>query len=218
VLELSSSPTTERVAELEWPQEVCDSLEVWSDSDQLVNDILDGDDAEFAKVCLDDGVVSERDSLTVDLAVTSLVDELTNGLEVWLSVGNVWLDEGQHLGCSLGELDKDTVVNLQETQQLHDLSWLWWDLVDTLDSDDEGDLWLSRDVEVTISLCDTLESDLFTLGLSVFLNVLLCPLENDFSLLLGCLLSLDKSSLSVSGSLVSSLPLLEDRLWNWHRV
>lgn len=187
VLELSCSPTTERVAELEWPQEVGDCLEVWSDGDQLVDDILDGDDTEFSEVCLDDGVVGKSDSLTVDLSVTSLVDELSDRLEVRLSVGNVWLDEGQHLRGSLGELDEDSVVDLQESEQLHDLSWLWWDLVDTLDTDNKGNLWLSRDVEVTVSLGNSLESDLLTLGLSILLHILLCSLEDHFPLLFRCL-------------------------------
>jgi len=113
VLEFSSSESTEWVGQLEWPQEVGSLLEVWSSGEDLVDQILDGDDSVFSEVFLNEGVVGERDSLSMDLSVTSLVDEFSNGLQVWLSVGNVWLNQLKHLGGSLGELDEDSVVDLE---------------------------------------------------------------------------------------------------------
>jgi hypothetical protein len=78
----ASSESGGRVAEVEGVQEVVDLLEVRSDGDDLVNDVLDRDDAVFSKVLLNDGVVVQGDSLLVDLAVTSLVDKFTHGLQV----------------------------------------------------------------------------------------------------------------------------------------
>ena len=76
-------PSTVGVVELEGPQEVGGLLEVGSLSVDLVDQILDADQAELAKSVLDDGVVGEAGALVVDLAVSALVDELANGLEGW---------------------------------------------------------------------------------------------------------------------------------------
>jgi len=177
-------PSAERRAELEWPEEVCGLLERWSDGENFVDQILNGNDTELAKVGLDDGIVGQRNSLAIDLSITSLVEKFSNRLEVGLSICDIWLDQSQHLRSCLGELDEDTVVDLQQTKELHDLSWLGGNLVYTLDSNDECKFGLSWYVEVTILLGSTLQTDLFTLGLSVFLNIFLCSLEDDFSLLL----------------------------------
>lgn len=89
------------------------------------------DDAELAELLLDDGVVGDGESLAVDLGVSSLVDELPDGLEVDLAVGDVWLDESEHLLGGLGHSDEDTVVDLQESEELEDLLGLGGDLGDT---------------------------------------------------------------------------------------
>jgi hypothetical protein len=58
-----------------------------------MDQVLHTDHAVFAKVFLDDLVVGERETLLVNLAVSSLVDELANRLLVWVSVGNEGLDD-----------------------------------------------------------------------------------------------------------------------------
>lgn len=45
------------------------------------------DDTLLAELLLDDGVVSDGDSLTVDLGVSSLVDQLLDGLQVGFTMG-----------------------------------------------------------------------------------------------------------------------------------
>lgn len=129
--EFSGSKATSGVGKLEWPQEVGSLLEVGSDGEDLVNQILHTDNAVLAQVGLDDRVVGESNALLVDLSVSTLVDELTNRLQVGVSVGNPWLDNLQHLEGGLGHADKDTVVDLEESEELEDLSGLWCDLVDT---------------------------------------------------------------------------------------
>lgn len=74
------------------------------------------------------------------------VDELTDGLLVRVAVGDVGLDDLQHLNGSLGQLDEDTVVDLEETEELESLALLGINLVDTLDANDESQLGLGRDV------------------------------------------------------------------------
>jgi len=96
------------VAELEWPEEVAGLLEVGAASEDLVDQVLHADDAVLAEVLLDDGIVGEGDALRVavagglDLAVSTLVDELTDALEVGVSEGDVWLDDLEHLHGGLG--------------------------------------------------------------------------------------------------------------------
>lgn len=118
VVELARVETTVGVGELEGPEEVGSLLEVGADGVDLVDEILNADDTVLAEVLFDDLVVGEGEALAVDLAVTALVDELTDGLEVGVTVGNVGVDDGEHLGGSLVQADKDTVVDLEETQQL----------------------------------------------------------------------------------------------------
>lgn len=168
----------------------------------LVNEVLDRDDAELAKGLLDDLVGREGNALLVDLAVPTLVDELADGLEVGLTVGDVGLNAEEHLGGRLGDLDEDTVVDLEETEELQDLAGLGGNVVDTtggrasvridereeesrdapLDPHDEVDLGLGGDVEVTVGLGLTTEADLLTLLLVVLVDVLLGTLEDDGAL------------------------------------
>ena len=106
-------------------------LEVGSDGEDLVDQILHADDAVLAEVGLNDGVVGKSNTLLLNLSISSLVDELTNRLQVGVSIGDPWLDNLEHLESGLGHANKDTIVDLEETEELKDLSGLWCDLVDT---------------------------------------------------------------------------------------
>lgn len=213
VLELSSdTPAAGGVGELEGPQEVGGLLESRANGVDLVDEILHADDAELAESLLDDGVVGKRDSLLVDLTVSSLVAKLSDGGEVGVTEGNVGLDDSEELGSGLGDSHEDTVVDLVKSQKLENLSGLGGHLGDTLDSDNENKLGLGGDVEGTVELGLSSESDLLSLGLSVLLHVLLSSGEHDLLLLgVGSLL-LDGSSLLGSSDLVSVLSLLEEGL------
>jgi hypothetical protein len=171
VEELPLVEATGWVGQLEWPEEVASLLEVGSDGEDLVDQVLHADDAELAQVVLDQLVVGERNALLVDLAISTLVHELAHGLQVGVAVGNVWIDDCEHLLCGLGETDEDTIVDLEETEKLEDLAGLGSDLVDTLDSEDEDELILVCDVEGTVLLAQASESDLLTLGITVLLDV-----------------------------------------------
>jgi len=155
VTELASAETTSWVAELEWPEEVGSLLEVGADGEDLVDQILHTNDAVLAEIGLDDGIVGESNALLVDLSISTLVDELTDRLQVWVTIGDPWLNNLQHLESSLGHADKDTIVDLEKTEELEDFAGLWCDLVDTLDTDNEDQLILSWNVEGTLLLGHT---------------------------------------------------------------
>lgn len=184
VLELAGAEATGGVAELEGPQEVGCLLEVGADGEDLVDEILKTDNAVLAERLLDDGIVGKGDTLLVDLSVSTLVDELLDGLQVGVTVGDPGLDNLEHLSGGLGDLDEDTVVDLEETEELEDLAGLGGNLVDTLDADDEDQARLSRDVDGVIGLGSTGKADLLALSVTVLLDVLLSTLEDDTTLLL----------------------------------
>jgi hypothetical protein len=147
-----------------------------------VDEVLHADNAVLAELLLDDRVVSDGDALAVDLGVTALVDELADGLEVGLAVGDVGLNKAEHLLGGLGHADEDTVVDLEEAEKLEDLLGLGGNLGDTLEADDEVDLGLGGDVEVAGLAGLALEADLLLLLGNVLLDVLVGTLEDDLAL------------------------------------
>ena len=77
------SETTPGVAELERPEEIISCLEVRSNCEDFVDDVLNADESVFSQSSLDDGVVCKSCSLViVYFTVASLVDELSNCLEI----------------------------------------------------------------------------------------------------------------------------------------
>lgn len=211
--ELSGSETTVRVRQLEWPQEVVDLLEVRTNSVDLVDQVLNGDDTVLAQSSLDDSVVRQSNSLRVNLTETSLVDQLSDGSQVRVTVGDVWLSQLEQLRGSLGDLDEDTGVDLGQSQQLQNLSWLRSDLVDTLDSDNEDKLWLSLNVVRVVSLSLSLGVNDSTLSISVLLVVSSSSVSDGLSLLLVGSFSDGLVSSTLLDNLGVGLSLLDLGLW-----
>jgi hypothetical protein len=78
--------STQWGAQLEGPQEVVGFLEVGAHGVNLVYQVLNADDAELSKCLLNDGVVGQSGAGLVQLAVTTLVDQLTDTLQVGVPV------------------------------------------------------------------------------------------------------------------------------------
>jgi hypothetical protein len=184
VLELAGAETAGGVGQLEGPEEVVSLLEVGANGVDLVDQILHADNAELAEVLLDDLVVGEGSALLVDLSVTTLVQKLADGLQVGVSVGNVGVDDSQHLLGGLGETNESTRVDLEQTQKLEDLAGLGSNLVDTLDTDNEDKLGLTLNEEAALLASNAVEADLLALSGAVLLDVRLGTLEDNTTLLL----------------------------------
>jgi len=86
-----TSVTSSWAGEFESPEEVVGSLEVWSNSEDFVDQIFGGLDTNVSNVFVNDGVIRKGNSLTVDLAVSALVDQFTDSLQVWITPGDEWL-------------------------------------------------------------------------------------------------------------------------------
>ncbi len=78
--------------ESEWEEEVVNLLELGSKAVDLIDDVLDAFDSMLSESLLDDLVLDQGDSLSVELSVSSLVDESLDGVLGWESVGDIWLD------------------------------------------------------------------------------------------------------------------------------
>lgn len=185
VLELAGPETASGVRQLEGPQELAGCLEVGAGSRDLVHEVLNRDNAVLAELLLNDGVVGDGDALPVNLGETALVDQFTDGLQVGLTPGHVGSNKLEHLLSGVGHLDEDTIVDLQETEQLHDLARLGRDVANTTDTNNKGHAGLSRHKEVALRLRQAAQTNLLALGSLVLLYVLLSALEDDLALLLA---------------------------------
>ena len=113
-----------------------------------MHEILDGKDVVLAERLLNDRVVGEGDALLVDLAVPALVDKLPDRLQVGLAackyedkskmseiddapVSNIRLNQTEHLLGRLRDLNENTVVDLEKTEELKNFAGLRRDVVDT---------------------------------------------------------------------------------------
>merc|ERR1719229_380830 len=115
------SPSPSWVVQLEGPQEVGSVLEVWSNSENLVDQILNTDNAHLAQLILNDIVGGDWSSVSIDLDKSTFVDEITNSLQVGGPVGNVRLADPEHVGGGLVHLDEHSVVDLPQSEQLENL-------------------------------------------------------------------------------------------------
>lgn len=176
-----SAEATSGAGELEGPHELVDLLEVGANSVQLVDNILNAKNVDGAECVLDDRVVCQRETLSADLSEAALVDELLNGLKVRVTIGNVRLNQVQHLKHRLGDLNKDGAVDLTQTEELQDLLNLRANLVDTADADNEGELGLGLDEEGVVVFRGTAELNKGLLLSAVLLDVLLSTLEDNLA-------------------------------------
>ena len=201
VQNLALVEATGRVAQLERPQEVGGLLEVGADGVNFMDQIFHANDAELSERLLDDGVIGESNTLLLDLAVTTLVQQFSHGLEVGRSPGDVRLHQLEHLQRAVVQPYKDTSVDLDQAEQLQNLARLGRDLVDTLDTaytgcqsirnafekqhiPDHKGQGLGRNVELAGSFGFTAHADFVTLRGTVLLDVLLGALEDDLAAVL----------------------------------
>ena len=83
-----------------------------------MDEILNAGNTGFTEFVSDDRVVSEWDSASVNLAVSSLVDKVGDGGSGWETISDEWLDHSDHVPSGLIELDENTVVELSQSEEL----------------------------------------------------------------------------------------------------
>lgn len=147
-----------RGGELERPEEVGTLLEVRADGVNLVDQIFNANDTLVAEHLLDHGVIRERNALLVHLTVATLVDELSNALQVRVTEHDVRLNLAKLVESRLVRLHEDAVVDLTEAKELENLLRLRVDVVQTTEAHDKDELVLRFDVEATLGTRFTLEA------------------------------------------------------------
>ena len=108
--------TTSGGVELEGPEEVVGFLEGRSNGDEFVDEIFNAVDSLSAESLLNDCIVSEGDSLSVDLSETSLEDEFLDGLSSGISEGDEGENLLEHVKGGLVDSEESSVVELSESE------------------------------------------------------------------------------------------------------
>jgi len=169
--------STVRGRELEGPQEVVGSLEVGTAGNNLVDEIFNASDTFALELFVEESIIgssSEGKSLLVGrLDMTSLVDELGDGLSGRITISDEGLDDTDHVPGGLVELHEHGVVELSQSKELEDLLGLWGKLVDTSDPDQKSNLGLSLNVELVGGLGISLLLNKSSISSSVFLEIFL---------------------------------------------
>lgn len=187
MLEFAGSESTGGIGQLERPQKVVCLLEIGSDGEDLVDQVLHTDNAIFTQVILDELIVGERNPLFVDLTIPTLVNKLTNRLQVRIAVGDERIDDSEHFLCGLCEAHKDAIIELEKSKELHNFSGFGGDLVDTrsrqwsrplgvasnspFDANHKGKLRLLIDIEAALLLAQSSKSDFLSLGIAILLHI-----------------------------------------------
>lgn len=180
------------------PEELVDILELGSNCEDLVNDIFHADDSVLFELLLDDQVTGEGNALPIELGESALVDKLSDGLEVGISVGNVWFDQTEHLDDRSVQADKGGIMDTTESEKLENLLCLGIDSVDTTDTGNNGKLGLRFQIEVSFFSCSAAGFDFSLIQIAVFLYILLGALKDDLSLLGSFLLKIKEKGEKVN--------------------
>lgn len=141
-----------------------------ADSEDLMDDILNAVQAELTQASGDNIVGRKGNTLATDLAVSSLVDELSGRFKVGVSVGNVGFDQSEHVDGGSVNLDEDAIVDLSQSEQTKDLDNLGGNSDGTADTDNEHNLALRGDEEGVVGLGLTARVDGSLLELQVSNN------------------------------------------------
>merc|ERR1719351_256041 len=205
-------PSSSWSVQLEWPQKVGGVFEIWTNSHDLVDQILNTDDSHLAELALNNVIGGDWGTVSVNLDKSTLVDQVTYRLEVGTSVGDVGLGNPEHVLGGLVHLDEHSVVDLPQSEELQNLPDLGADLVDTTDSHDEHQLVFSLDIVVSLLLSFSLQPDFISLLILVLLGVLLSTFEDLNTLLPSVDLCLDGELGSDGAVLCLSLTTLQDSL------
>jgi len=158
--------------QLEGGQEVVGVLEVGANSVDLVDEIFHARDAELAEGVMDLAVVIQGDALLVDATEATLQQQTADVVDVSVTVGDVGLNDTEHVQGTLVDLDEDTVVHLSQTQQFQDLSGLGGELVGTGNADNKDELGFRLNEEVSLLMSLTTSVDQVALLTVVLLVVL----------------------------------------------
>lgn len=145
--------------QFEGPQEIVGFLKVSAACVDFINQVLHAHDSLLLEALFHDLVVSERNSVSIDLSKPSFVDQigdrLSSGVPNWVSVfplpiGDMGLHESDHIHGCFVDLHEGCVVELPQSQELQDSSCFGVLFLRSGDSNHQGDLWFGFNVDVSV--------------------------------------------------------------------
>ena len=139
-------------SKLEGPKEVVCFLEVRSNCVDFVDQVFNVVNTVLSEWFRYDSIWWERDSLSMDLSISSLENEFSNCFSWRISEGDVWLNFSKEVGWSFVDSDKGSIMDLSQPKQSQDSDDLWVKFVNTSDSYNECKSWLSWYVDLTSKL------------------------------------------------------------------
>jgi len=193
--------TTTGTSKLERPQEVVGLLEVWPNSVNFMNEVSTTLDSNRSNTFLNNRVISDGNALFVELAKSTLVNELLDSRSGGVTIGDIRLNKTKHTDGRFVKLDKGSVVDLTKAEELHDLLGLGGDSDGTPDADDQGELWHGGDIESALRLGLTAVGDSRLICSLVFSTVLLRSSDGIFLVLALLLFSIVGGLLGLFGEL-----------------
>merc|ERR1712180_122208 len=110
--------STCRTTQLEGPQEVVRLLEILTYCENLVDQILNTDDPTGSQYLFNNFIVTDGNALVVHLCKSSLVDQLSDGLQVGVTPSYERLHQTQHVQGAFVEFHESSVVDLSKTKKL----------------------------------------------------------------------------------------------------
>jgi len=102
--------STARRAKLEGPQEVVGLLEVGSDIVDFIDQVFSTDDFVLSESSFNDFIAGNGDSLLIDLTITSLIDQIGEGMSGGISVSDIRFDLLDHVEGSSVDSDQSSIV------------------------------------------------------------------------------------------------------------
>ena len=83
-----------------------------------MNQIFNTGNSVLTELLGNNGVISEWDSASINLTVSSLVDEVGDDSSGWETISDEWLDHSEHVPSGLVKFDENTVVELSQSKEL----------------------------------------------------------------------------------------------------
>lgn len=148
-MSLRDEPSPRRV-KLKRPQEVIGLFEILPNRVNLIDQILNTDNIVLlAQHPLNQPIIGQWYPLPIDLPIPPLIDQLPHRLPARIPIRDVWLDPPQHIHGGFVDPHEDSVVELSQAEKAQDADDLGVELVDTSDTDHEGEAGFGWDVQRT---------------------------------------------------------------------
>jgi len=174
-------PSTQGVAQLEWPQKVVGSFEVRTARVNFMDQILNANNSLLAETVSNDFVVGQRYTLLVHLGIPTLVNELADCLQRRFAIRDVRFDVGEHRHRGKVHFDECCTVELKQAKELQNLLSFGRYAHDPPNAHEQKNLGHILNEVVSIIFSLAFRSNKRSLGISVLFHILLCPLENVLS-------------------------------------